>query len=126
MKCRVKVGQELAHGGTVLTGGTDVELAVSIAHEVRHLVDEVLPGGETRPIGAEARAAAELQDALDRAQPHERVSLLEQARAEAQRFADGAQSELARLDKLIAAERKAPAKPAKPAAPAPTQAPQEK
>lgn len=110
MKCIVKDGCELAHGGTVLTGGATVDLPAAIALEVRHLVVEVLPSGDVQPIGAADRAEAELADALERAKPHERISILEQARADAQRFVSGAQEKVAQLDRQIAAERKASAK----------------
>ncbi|MEO8483326.1 MAG: hypothetical protein ABI634_14025 [Acidobacteriota bacterium] len=77
---RVKLGALLPHDGGVLVGGTDVELRPDIAHEVRHLVNEVTATGEERPIGFKDRAEAELAAAVAAAKPHERISLLENAR----------------------------------------------
>lgn len=123
MKCRVKPGQQLAHGGAVLEGETDVELTAELAYEVRHLVDEVLPTGEVRAIGAGERAAAELQAALASAKPHERISILETARASVAGDLDTLDRAIAAERKRLAAEAKGPANPApaKPKDDAPTE-----
>jgi hypothetical protein len=83
----------------VLDAGTDVELTPAIAYEVRHAVDEVTATGEIRAIGASEPDAAALERALATARPHERISLLEEARARTA-------GDLKTLDAQIAAERK--------------------
>lgn len=80
---RVRAGKELAHHGDVLTAGQDVMLEAHIAHEVRHLIDEVDPAtGTVRPIAMSLETARVLND-VARYRPHERVTLFEQAIAQA-------------------------------------------
>lgn len=112
---RVKLNCLLPHDGEVLTGGTDVELRPDIAHEVRHLVDEVLPTGEVQPIGFKDRQAAQLAADLAAARPHERISLLERARA-------AVADDLKTLDAQIAAEQTRLEADAKKTAPADSKA----
>jgi len=110
---RVKVGCELAHNGTVVGGGEDVTLDPAVAFEVRHLVDTVDPvTNDATPIGTARDEAALLSD-LERARPHERVSLIEQA-------ISANVSDKARLDKLLADAQAldAQSRPAAKAAPA--------
>ncbi len=75
---RVKDGAVLAHEGRELTGGANVELMAGIAHEVRHLVDEVDAAGKARPIGATSETT-QLLAQLETARAHEHITLLEQA-----------------------------------------------
>lgn len=109
MHVRVKAGCQLAHNGAVIDGGAEIDLAPALAFEVRHLVDEVLPTGETRPLGAGERGAADLEAALAAARPHERISILEAARA-------ATAGDLAKIDRAIALERARLAGESKPAA----------
>jgi hypothetical protein len=95
----VKKGAKLPHDGQVLGEGTDVDLRTEIAHEVKHLVDEVLPTGELVPIGTGDQATADLQAQLETARPHERISILEAARARVS-------GDVKAIDAEIAAERK--------------------
>jgi hypothetical protein len=97
---RVKPGKELAHDGGVKVGGADVEIRTDIAHEIRHLVDEVQPDGTVKPIGHAEAEASVLEQELASAQPHERVSILQAAR-------DAVAARLTTLDAAIAAEDKA-------------------
>lgn len=99
MLCRVKPNCLLPHDGGVLDPNTDVELRADVAYEVRHLVDEVTATGELRPIGTAAASEAALKAALATARPHERISLLEAARATLA-------GDLTKIDAQIAAERK--------------------
>lgn len=108
--CRVRPGQQLAHLGQVLEEGAEVTLPITIAHEVRHLVDEVV-GASVRAIGQSSTFEAD----LNAARPHERVSILERQEAELVALLDGVRKQLTLERK--AQERSAPkSAPAKPAA----------
>jgi len=95
---RVKDGQELAHGGDVLPGGSVVQLLPAIAHEVRHLVEPIGDDGQVKPWGAPSDEAIDAE--LAAARPHERISILEQAIA-------AKRGDLERLEQLHASEVKA-------------------
>jgi hypothetical protein len=93
--CRVRPGKQLPHDAKVLEEGTDVLLPLEIAHEVRHLVDEVV-GDSVRPLGV----ASTLEADLAAARPHERISILEAQEAQLKEL-------LAGVQRSLAAERKA-------------------
>lgn len=103
MLCRVKPGQQLPHAGEVFDAGQEIDLPDHVAREVPHLVVEVLANGDVRPIGAPSAPA--LEEVLARHRPHERITILEEARAKVAQ-------DLATLDRQIAAERAANAPPA--------------
>lgn len=105
MLVRVRDGKHLAHHGDVLNGGAELELPDAIALECAHLVDEVLPTGETRGVGA--TAPADLKDVLARHRPHERVSILEEARAKTAGDLDAIEQQLTVERKRAADEQKA-------------------
>ena len=119
MRCRVKPGKQLAHAGEVLEVGQEVELPIHIALEVPHLVEEVLPTGETRPIGQ--APDLDLQERLARHRPHKRITLLEQARERAAADLSAIEGQIASERKRLEAEQKAAAPKAPPAPATPAQ-----
>lgn len=104
---RVNAGAALAHEGTVLAGGTDVELPAHVAHEVRHLVTPI-DRATGKPRSWQPADAA-LRDELARSRPHERVSILDAA-------LKATRGDIAELEQLLAQAKREDADAAKAAA----------
>lgn len=112
---RVRDGQEVAHAGTVLSGGAFLELP-------RHVAEDPAVCGSIVEVDADGKPVAPPPaDDLARFRAHERVSILRERRA-------AKQAELAAIDAQLTAEEEAlaaaVAAAAKPAAAKPASTPQ--
>jgi len=114
---RVIPGQQLAHHGQVYRGGDLVELDDAIALEVRSLITPVDAAG--KPKAWPTDAAGALAADLAKARPHERISILQAARAAGQAHVADIDREIAAEEARLVAEGAGPGTPA-PAAPKPS------